>query len=323
MTESKDDFEALDLNGFGTDMLEEAELETLDPKPEPVLTKANAVQMLGGLPVQSIGDVTSAAGTFLIYGDFGIGKTPLAASAVEVPELAPVLFLDFEHGMRSARRYSSDPRIRVIELGDQPDTNYKGTATPKGMVMLKTPSIKSYAWNQAQAVYDDLYTNCRGYKTVVIDTLSEAYQLGMGLLMNGVVDNADNKMEDTEVPSPREYGIMLKRTRTLVRGFKQLGINVICLAHAKEDQLKNGKKVLRPNFPGKVAVELPVFFDYVFYFDIVQAEVNGKVTQIRRLQTKKTEDVAARSREDVDTKLPKFITDPSMLKIHNMIKDEA
>lgn len=294
---------------LGKEKLEEEELANLVDKPK-VLTKANATEMLGGLPVQSVDDVTASAGTFLIYGDFGIGKTPLSASAAEVPEMAPVLFLDFEKGLRSIRQYKDDSRVKVLQLGDKRDTKYNGT--------LQYPTFKSYAWNQLQAVYDDLYDNPIKYKTVVIDTLSEAYNLGMGMLMNQVVDDTKNKMDVPEVPSQREYFIMLDRTRKLVRGFKELGVTVICTAHAKEAIQPNGVPCTVPSFPGQVAIQLPVFFDYVFHFGVREQKDGDNIKQVRYVQTQRTDKVAARARDDLANPLPKYITEPTMTKIYNM-----
>lgn len=277
-------------------------------KPE-VLTKSNAQRLLGGLPIQTVSEMTSKGSTFLIYGDFGIGKTPLVGSASEVPEMSPLLYLDFEKGLRSIK--NTYPDVDVIALANKPNPGYKGTD--------RAGTIKSYAWDQFQAVYDSLYNKNPGYKTIGIDTLSEAYKLGMVQLMNNTVDSKSN-MDDPEVPSPREYGIMLERMRLMVRGFKELGVNLICTAHAAEVTVKKtGAVKIQPAFPGQVATTLPVFFDFVFYYDMVEEKKGDKVQQVRYIRTQKTTKIAARARQDQSNPLPAIIREPTMPKIFELI----
>src|SRR5690625_8015579 len=81
-----------------------------------------------------------------IYGEPGSGKTWLAASAVEVEELSPVLFLATENSAAAvADKYRDNPNIKVAQLKD---------------------------WNTTRQVLSRVMRGDHGYKTVCMDTES-------------------------------------------------------------------------------------------------------------------------------------------------------
>src|SRR6188472_1547478 len=90
----------------------------------------------------------------LIYGEPGVGKTRLAGSAADHEDTAPVLILDVEGGVTSLRHRND---IDVIQVRDI-DTIVK--------------------------VHDELHKEKGGgYRTVVIDSLSELQKLDMRTVM--------------------------------------------------------------------------------------------------------------------------------------------
>lgn len=84
--------------------------------------------------------------SILFYGDVGCGKTTLAASAAEIPELSPVLVVDLENSSASlAQQYGDSPDLDVVQVRD---------------------------WKKAEKLITHLCTTPHKYKTVIIDPIN-------------------------------------------------------------------------------------------------------------------------------------------------------
>lgn len=213
------------------------------------------------------------------YGDPGVGKTVLAGSASEVAEMAPVIFVDIEGGTLSLReRY---PLVDVVRINN---------------------------WNDMQQVYAELRQMTHGYKTVVLDSLTEIQKFSMNQIMREVIQKDSDR--DPDVPSIREWGKNGEQTRRLVRLFRDLPMNTIFTALAKYDRdPKTGTVHTKPSLSGKLADEVAGFLDTVgyMYTKIVEGEVQ------RLMLTSKTETQIAKDRSG---KLPTVVIEPTMAKIH-------
>src|SRR4051812_41658125 len=93
-------------------------------------------EKLGGLTIRRVVD-RSPYINMLLYGNSGVGKTRLSGSAVEVPELSPVLFVDIEGGLLTLQ--SCFPQAEYVRVT---------------------------TWEQMQLVYDNLRRNPERFKTV-------------------------------------------------------------------------------------------------------------------------------------------------------------
>jgi hypothetical protein len=256
---------------------------------------------LGGLPVRKVIDtVTDRTINMMIYGAAGIGKTVLGGSADEVPELRPVLDIDFEGGtMPLEKRYPNVQTLRITAS----ETDEKGVMTGEG-------------WKRLQAVYDDLLRQChRGtceYRTVMIDSLSELQKLCMYDIMYDLVQKKDNR--EIDVPDIREWGINLERVRRMVRGFRDLPLNTIFVCHQQiQTNKRTGKGTTLPSLTGKMSQEIAGFLDIVIY--LYAKELDDQETH-RIALTGSTEDIVAKDRSDT---LPLTIIDPTMKKIFDTI----
>ena len=143
---------------------------------------------LAGLEVKPVQE-RSQYFNMLIYGDSGTGKTTLAGSADEVPEMRPVLFVDIEGGTESLRH--SYPEVETVRVT---------------------------TWKEMQNVYNVLYEGNHEYKTVVLDSLTEIQKFNMYTIMESVVQKRPDL--DPDVPSMREWGKNLEQLRKMVRGFR-------------------------------------------------------------------------------------------------------
>lgn len=240
---------------------------------------------IGGISVDAVDEKMNFL-NILVYGDPGVGKTVLAGSASEIEEMSPVLIIDIEGGTFSLR--NTYPDVDVVRVQN---------------------------WNQMQAVYDELRRGNTGYKTIVLDSLTEIQKFSMYNIMKDVV-NKDSE-RDPDIPSVREWGKSIEQIRLLVRAYRDLNIHVIftALCNHDKDQL-SGTFLDRPSLPGKLAAEVAAFVDIVGYYYMKMQSGEMK----RFLLCQKTERQIAKDRSG---RLPQVLEAPTMAEIHSIIYNPA
>lgn len=217
----------------------------------------------------------------LVYGDPGAGKTVLAGSADSVAAMSPVLFIDIEGGTFSIRE--RNPNVDVVR-------------------------VKS--WNDMQQVYNALYSGDHDYKTVVLDSLTEIQKFSMYNIMKQLIKEDPDR--DPDIPSMREWGKNIEQIRLLVRAFRDLPMNTIFTALAKEDKdPKTGKLKNRPSLSGKLANEVAGFLDIVGY--LYTKPIDG--VYHRLLLTQPTDQHVAKDRSD---NFPQILQDPTMETVYDI-----
>lgn len=265
----------------------------LELKPEMVPATKDTMTSIGGLDIYSVQDNEDYVNV-IVYGDPGTGKTVLAGSAEAVEPMGPVLLIDCEGGTFSLRSFY--PNIRIVR-------------------------VKS--WDDMQRLYDQLRRGDHNFKTVILDSLTEIQKFSMGEIMKDVVRKEPDR--DPEVPSVREWGKSGEQIRRLVRGFRDLPMNVIFTALVNEDRnQKTGKVTFRPSLPGKLSREVPGYVDLVFYLykrDIpnpkhVDGSDEPQTINARLLLTTATEEFVCKDRSN---NLPPVIVEPTMQVIYNAV----
>lgn len=211
----------------------------------------------------------------LFYGDPGVGKTRIAGTADDVPEMRKVLFVDLEGGTLTLTH--SNPNVDIIRVS---------------------------SWKEMQAVYDALHAGNHDYSTVVLDSLTEIQKFNMYQIMTELVDF--NEDRDPDVPGMREWGKNLEQMRKFVRAFRDLPMHTIFTALMKnEKDKKTGLSQRMPSLSGKLAAEVAGFLDIVCYMYI--KEVNNE--QTRLMLSSATDEVVAKDRTG---KLPLVMVNPDM-----------
>lgn len=235
---------------------------------------------IAGFPIVSVGTMEQFV-NILIYGEPGVGKTVLAGSSSVVDAMSPALLLDIEGGTMSlSDSYSNVDVIRVTH------------------------------WADLQKIYNNLYQGKHGYKTVILDSLTEAQKLSMGDIMKRAVKEDPDL--DPDVPTMRAWGKNIEQMRKFTRALRDLPVNVIFTALVDSDKDNRGKTVSRPSFQGKLKGEVPGFMDIVAYYYVRQVGDNLK----RILLTQQTDTTIAKDRSN---KLPKLMEDPTMGSIYEAI----
>lgn len=198
----------------------------------------------------------------LVYGPYGAGKTTFASSAVDVPEMGRVLFVDAESGSMSLggldldvvriNKYNQIARIyEFLRL----HVRYRDANNDEELSKLQTrfrgelkPGEKPYRYN-----------------TVVVDSLTEVQKYCMYALLGVDFSSGSMRLDQVnETPQFKEWGENAEQIRLLIRSFRDLPMHVIfvCSEQEKDDE---AKVLRRPNLPGKLAGEIQGFFDVVGY----------------------------------------------------------
>src|SRR6185369_5586381 len=237
---------------------------------------------IAGLPIRKVADEPPSF-NMLVYGDSGVGKTTLAASADSLPEMRKILVVDIEGGLLSIKnRYPNVESVRVT------------------------------SWADMQEVYNQLYAGDHGYRTVIIDSLSEAQKMSMDLVMRKLVDQHEER--DPDVPSIREWNINIEQTRKFVRTFRDLPVNTIFTALAKSDKNQmTGAVRIKPSLSGKVADEVAAFLDIVSYYYVKEHDGENR----RMLLCGATPGIVAKDRTG---SLDQVMVEPTMSTIWNAVK---
>jgi hypothetical protein len=264
-----------------------SELDTVVPR-----------KTFAGIPIAPVRQVGTTV-NILVYGRPGVGKTFWAAGADLVKEMGPCLYISAEAGSSTIKQVA--PNMVVI-----PDPAVRGAVT----------------WEEFEAIYNELADQCYNkgrceYKTIVIDTVTELQKTNMEWVMRQTL--ADHPDRDPDVPGLHDWGKSTNRMRTYFRRFRDLPLNLICVAHEQEDRDNRGTLWRKPDLPGKLGNQSAAFFDQVMYLYTKQ-EGDGKDGQApktkRVLMTGALEGYVTKDRSG---NLPLLVVDPNMSDIYKMI----
>lgn len=264
--------------------------KTPQAKEKPILTEATKERIFGGLPIEHFDDSVTWLNV-VIYGEPGSGKTVLAGSASKVDEMCPILYLDTEQGRLSLKKFYPEAiksgRLDVVPVND---------------------------FKRIQKIYDELERGKHGYKTVVIDTLSELQRKALGLIMDAAV--LKDSERDRDVPAQREWGKVGEQIERLVGAFRDLSMHSIFICHVNTKDDVNGITKGWPGLRGRMGRDVAGMVDEVFYL-FARTRVKNKEQVVSRfIQTGSTDTFTGKDRSD---QLSLLTPEPNMTKIYNSI----
>ena len=243
----------------------------------------------------------------LLYGNPGMGKTTLAATAADVEEMCDVLMADVEGGALSITGLHKNLQIvRVYNNG--------GIADIYKFLALHCKFRETGNTEQLEKVNETYgFPKEAMYRTFIFDSLTEGNKNIMYQLLGIKIENYESTSLDEEPDAPefKEWGKASEMIRLHVRAFRNLPIHTIfvCGAAMREDERK--RSILSPALPGQLAKDIQGFVDVVGYIQLGQVADGGADSHtVRRLYLSPTPQRDAKSR--LKYLKDEYIDDPTM-----------
>jgi hypothetical protein len=174
----------------------------------------------------------------MVYGNPGVGKTRMVATAAWDPRLAPALMLEAKGNPISIRAYDKKPDIVVIkEMADFND--------PYAWMSLGQPADHPFA------VVNELHPP---YKTVIVDSLTEVQRLVIRK-----VQHLDSSEPGNLTPAlgRQGFGQLLGTMLNWATFYLELDLNVIITSHEAQKQDESQIIHKMPLIWGQSGNELP------------------------------------------------------------------
>lgn len=202
-----------------------------------------------------------------IYGKHGSGKTDLAGTAVDVPEMNDVLFISAEAGdltLQNSQRIQAKNRIMTIPVDTFTTVGYIHDFLVAHCKFRDANDINGLKRLESQVtgIPIDQIEEPKKFKTVIIDSLTEVEAYSMysllGVDASKVMISAD--MDVADWPIFRKNFEMVK---LLCRSYRNLPMHVIFVAAQSYTQDETKKFHYTPQLTGKLSTALQGQVDLV------------------------------------------------------------
>jgi hypothetical protein len=237
--------------------------------------------------IRSIRDIRAGI-NILIYGDNGVGKTPLIGSGSDTL----ILNCDPPESVLSARVAGSDADVWSIR-----------------------------DWSDAEEAHEYLRHSRHGYRWVWCDSITGMQVGGMDGIMEDLV--AAKPHRDRYIPDMAQYLQNMNRLRTWVRNMSGLPFNFGITAHpfrwAQEDV---EEEMIWPWVQGKgMPADICGFMNVIAFLRI--RKVTGADKEVKTVQTLYSKDLPKYYARDRFSALPAVMNAPTIPKIEALIMEKV
>lgn len=225
----------------------------------------------------------------LIYGTWGSGKTYLAGTCSQHPDMAPVLVIGVEDGSDSLKDFTGVDEYLVEDKS-------RGPRVPESI-------------REVERAVQDLARGDHKYQTVVVDSLTRIYHMA--------VEEESNKGGN----DPRQhYQRANNVVDHLVWKFRRLPLHVVLLAGRREEyatedktqQLVEGPALTRPALSPAICDRVAHTLDHVWHL----RNNRGR----RTLYTTQAGHIQAKSRGGADSILGPKVENPNLAEIFTKLQ---
>lgn len=221
----------------------------------------------------------------MIYGNYGVGKTTLACSALQVPSMADVLMINAEAGDLSVEGEEKLDAITVQDFRTLSRVHEYLKQHCKARDENNEEFLRKSEANLL-GVEESEIVKPRHYRTCVVDTLSEIEAYCFNQLL-GISDTTklDDETQSAEWAEYKKNHSMMLR---LVRKFRDLPMHVIFTCGEQYNQDETKKYKYSPDLTGKLSKKVQGFMDMVGYFVMAkQGEQDARVLYVQPSATGK------------------------------------
>jgi hypothetical protein len=229
----------------------------------------------------------------LVYGQPGVGKTSLLATANLHPLTAPILIINVEGGMLSVSDAS------VLGLKEAPDVT----------------DLRSF--DDLERIFWFLAKGDHPYKSVGLDSLSELQMVNLDSVVSQMVGKAGrsgSKRDNLDDVWLEDYGTSTQQLRRVVRQFRDLPMHVFAVCAEATSQDKDKNESAHPALTPKLRSSVLAYMDVVGY-QFIKTE-GDKTT--RCLLTQPYDKWVSKDRSP-GQRLGQVVDEPSIPKIMDLI----
>lgn len=208
----------------------------------------------------------------LLVGDSGTGKTCFAGTAP-----GRIHVCDFDGKIGSLAGHL---KVNNSEALDR--ISYEQYLPSK-----LTPGKQGGLFDQAMRDLEKLDPEDFPYDTLVVDSLTTMSDEIMKLIMKSNPGITRYNTKIAQAPALQDYGLFRTYMKSVISTVLSFPCHVIFTAHIErsKDEM-TGRIVQLPMLTGKLAAELPIYFDEV-YKTVVDTDKNGKVQYMAQTQADK------------------------------------
>lgn len=236
--------------------------------------------------------------SMLIYGDFGVGKTYFAGSAVFVPNYQDILYVSLEGGERGLKQLLKDAKKRGIDANAHilviPVQTFKQYGNIYEFLKLHVKfrdsgDVKNLRRLEAQirgydpsickddAQLEKILPQPKMIRTVITDSLTEAQKYCMYQLLG--IDPLKQRIDsEPDQAQFAEWGRSREMIQFLVRRLRDLPVNSLFICGQDSEQDAAKRFFYTPLLPGKLSGDIRGLVDCVGYLTNIPLE-GGAITR--------------------------------------------